>query len=66
MHTENPFRLVKRPKNNRARDRRLEVGEEEKLVSAAKLTSSARIIGFALETAMRRGELVNMHWKHVD
>ena len=66
MHIENPVRLIKRPKNNRPRDRRLEVGEEGKLVSAAKLSGLAQIIEFALETAMRRGELVDVRWTHVD
>jgi len=66
MHIENPVRLIKRPKCNRARDRRLEPGEEGRLLTAAKLSGSAKIIEFALETAMRRGELVDMRWTHVD
>jgi len=36
------------------------------LLTAAKLSGSAKIIEFALETAMRRGELVDMRWTHVD
>jgi integrase len=66
IHIENPVRLIKRPKCNRAWDRRLDPGEGGGLVAAAKLSGSAKIIEFALETAMRRGELVGMRWTHVD
>jgi integrase len=66
IHIENPVRFIKRPKNDRARDRRLDPGEEGRLIAAARLSGSAKIIEFALETAMRRGELVGMRWTHVD
>ena len=66
IHIENPVRLIKRPKSNKARDRRLDPGEEVKLLTAARLSGAAKIIEFAIETAMRRGELVDMRWSHVD
>ena len=51
-----------------ARDRRLEAGEEEILLNACEeyggFIRDAVII--AIETAMRRGEIANLKWKHVD
>jgi integrase len=51
------------------RERRLEDGEYEKLINAAKTRQNPYIlivIIFATETAMRRGEILNLSWRQVD
>ncbi len=65
----NPVRRVSKPAVNNARDRRLEAGEEERLLAeAAKHRSPLMkpLIIVALETAMRLGELLSIEWKDVD
>lgn len=77
----NPVGDVRRPKQPPGRERRLSEDEEEKLLSAlraaerdeqGRYTSAARnvwmrpLVAFAIETAMRRGELLALRWKDVD
>lgn len=70
----NPVSQLRMPKLPPARDRRLNGEEENKLLDAARRYETFRknagpvssIIRFALETAMRRGELVAMRWAHVN
>jgi integrase len=62
---QNPVELAAKPKPAKGRDRRLEEGEEEKLLKAAEPPFDS-IIGFALETAMRREEIARLEWKHVN
>lgn len=66
IHVDNPVRMLRRPKMNRPRERRLREGEEKKLIEAAGSYWLKQIIPFALETAMRRGELSRMQSRHVD
>ena len=62
---QNPIELVTNPKLNPGRERRLEEGEEEKLLEA--MTPIFRpIILFTLETGMRRGEIASLVWENVD
>ena len=61
---QNPVSMVSLPKVVRGRDRRLEQGEEEKLLSAT--DELKRIIIIALETGMRRGEILNIKKSHID
>ena len=61
---QNPVSMVSLPKIARGRDRRLEVGEEEKLLSSS--GELRRIIIPALETGMRRGEILNIKRSHID
>lgn len=81
MHIENPISMIRRPPENKARKRRLAVGEEEKLL--AELEESTRsergtfeaggthnpwirpLVILALETAMRRGEVLSLRWSDV-
>jgi integrase len=47
----------------------LEDGEFDRLEEAAKQTKNAHIwpiIVFAIETGMRRGEILGLHWEHVE
>ena len=60
----NPVSMVSLPKVGRGRDRRLEQGEEERLLSAS--DELKRIIIIALETGMRRGEILNIKKSHID
>ena len=54
----NPVALVRLPSQPNGRDRRLETGEEEKLLKALKDTPTVRtIVELTLETSMRRGEI---------
>jgi len=61
----NPIELVTKPKLGKGRERRLEDGEEEKLLehASAKLRP---IILFALATGMRREEIASLEWKGVN
>ncbi|WP_029918168.1 integrase [Pelobacter seleniigenes] len=62
----NPVKAVERPSTaSSARARRLEEGEEERLLKAAH-DDLKPIICFALETAMRREEIACLTWKQVD
>ena len=72
----NPVDLVKgqRPKLPGGRDRRLVGDEQTRLLTAARAYDAgphagigiANIITWAIETAMRRGEIAAMRWEHLD
>ncbi len=66
----NPVELVKgqRPKLPPGRTRRLVGDEETRLLDAARTYGGeiGPIITWAIETAMRRGEIAAMRWEHVD
>ena len=69
MMSSNPVDRVKMPPSSPARNRRLEDGEFERLEEAAKQTKNPHIwpvIVFAIETGMRRGEILGLRWEHVD
>lgn len=57
-----------RPKLPRGRDRRLLDGEEAHLLAGCRAYGGPieAIVAFALETAMRRGEIAAMRWEHLD
>lgn len=65
INMENPVRLIRRPKNNRPRDRRLNEGELEVILSSTESLTLSSIVLFALETAMRRGEIAKAKWNHL-
>ncbi|TDN68242.1 site-specific integrase [Paraburkholderia sp. BL10I2N1] len=75
----NPVELVRKPHANNARTRRIvaaeadtasarqtEAGELERVVAASGSDLLPAIIWLAVETAMRRGEIVDLLWEHVD
>jgi len=65
----NPIKNIKLPTPNKARDRRLEKGEEKKLLKecdASKNTWLGAIVRLAIETGMRKGELLKIQWEHVN
>ena len=57
--------MISLPKADNARTRRLEIGEEQKLLDTNN-QKLRRIIVLALETAMRRGEILNIKRSHID
>ena len=69
MLPSNPVDRVKMPPSSPARNRRLEDGEFDRLEEAARQTKNPHIwpvIVFAIETGMRRGEILGLRWEHVD
>ena len=81
----NPLSLVRRAKEDNARDRRFEGTEQERLIDALsnrsrpeqradgkKYPSGSKnpwvlpIVQFAVETAMRRGEILSLTWNNVN
>jgi len=81
IHVENPIRRVKRPEKAKARDRRFSAEEEAYLFAAltggerqsdGTFSKGARnpwllpLVQLAIETAMRRGELLSLDWENVD
>lgn len=65
---KNPLAAVKMPTVNDARDRRLIEGELEILFEASKACRNPYtrpIIEFAIQSAMRRSEILRIRWQHV-
>ncbi len=66
----NPVLLIKKPSSKgSARDRRLLTGEEERLIAACRQYGNiwlAPIVMFAIETAMRRSEILSLRWDNID
>ena len=62
----NPVFQIRKPKLPPGRDRRLGIGELEKILSNTESRHLSDIVRFALETAMRRGEIAGMTWEMVD
>lgn len=65
----NPVRQIKLPSDSKPRERRLEDGDDTRLSEA--ITSNSAwylrpLITLAVETGMRRGELLSIRWKDVD
>jgi integrase len=67
--TDNPLKRVTLPQPQNARSRRLNAGELQRLKEAFKRTRNPlpfAIIVFAIETGLRRGEILQLQWPHVD
>ena len=65
----NPVKMVRRPSVPNGRKRRLEEGEEERLLAACDSGRTALmrpLLILAVETGMRRGELLGLCWADVD
>jgi integrase len=66
---DNPLTLIRFPKSNPPRERRLKKGEYERLKVASAETKVEYLwpmIEIALATCMRRGEILSLEWKHID
>ena len=69
VEVDNPLVDVRRAKNSEPRQRRLEGGEWAVLMSKLGLTRNKLvkpIIRFAIETGMRRGEILAAQWSAID
>lgn len=65
----NPLTDVLKPSANKPRDRRLDEGEAELLLAACSTCRNPFIlpmVRLAIETGMRRGELLNASWDDID
>ncbi len=62
----NPVRQIRMPKLPSGRDRRLSSEELERIATAAGSKEFGNLLRFAVETGMRRGEIVSMKWEQVD
>jgi integrase len=65
----NPVKQITKPKQNKPRDRRLEAGEEQQLLAACSESRNPYFKAFvvvAIETAMRRGEMLSLQRQHID
>jgi len=65
----NPVELIRKPTVSNSRDRRLEEGEEEKLLKACRRQGNTwlePLVILAIETAMRKGEMLAMDWKLIN
>ena len=65
----NPVRQIRMPKAGKARQRRLEAGEEDALLEACKASRAYYLHSFvvlAIETGMRSSEMLRMRWEHVN
>lgn len=61
----NPIQDIKRPSQGQPRTRRLQAGEEQRLLIELE-PRYARVVRFALATGMRRGEILALLWRHTD
>jgi len=62
----NPVETVSKPRVTNARNRRITNEEIDALSTATGSAELGIFIRLAVETAMRRGELCNLRWEHVD
>ena len=63
----NPVKMVRRPTVPQGRKRRLEDGEEERLLAACdrgRTPLLKQLVVLAIETGMRRGEMLGLRWEH--
>lgn len=66
---QNPCKLVTRPSPPRGRTRRLMGDEDLRLLAAAdrgRASYMRPLIVLAIETGMRRSELLSLEWQHID
>ena len=71
INIANPVLMIKKPVGSQGRSRVLDDVETIRLINALKPTGRKSIwmqplVQLALETAMRRGELLGLRWDHVD
>ncbi|MCK9296192.1 MAG: site-specific integrase [Desulfobulbaceae bacterium] len=65
----NPVQAIRLPATSKARDRRLQGDEEERLLAVCGSSRSVAlkdIVILAIETAMRLGELLSLRWSEID
>lgn len=62
----NPVKLIKLPPLRNARERRVSDAEIEAIIAASGSALLPPVVRLAVETAMRRSEIVGLRWEHVD
>lgn len=70
----NPIKSIGKPKVNNSRERRLSALEHKYLIAALTNTGAGerqnnevlRVVLFAIETAMRQGEILSLAWSDID
>ncbi len=65
----NPVKAISKPRVSRARQRRVSQDEWKRLLEASSRCTNRflrPVATFALETGMRRGELLNARWRDID
>ncbi|WP_153109336.1 site-specific integrase [Propionivibrio limicola] len=65
----NPVAKIRKPRDSRSRDRRLTAAEWDALECECRKSRNpwlASALTFAVETAMRQGEMLSLEWRHVD
>ena len=63
---QNPVGAIRRPPPGKGRDRRLYDGELDRILATCLHPELPSLIQLAIETAMRRGELVSLRWDATD
>jgi integrase len=69
LPVNHPCTLVRRPPQSRPRNRRLQGDEEQRLLAVCRAARNPGLVHFvalAIETGMRRGELLALQWANVD
>ncbi|WP_312470148.1 site-specific integrase [Brucella sp.] len=65
---QNVVKMIRRPTINNARSRRLTASEEQRLLEACdegKVDCFRTLVILAIETGMRRGEILGLKWTHI-
>lgn len=65
----NPVAKIRKPRESKSRDRRLTAKEWDALERECGKSRNpwlATALTFAVETAMRQGEMLSLQWKHID
>ena len=62
----NPAQGIRRPKLPQGRNRRASIDELQRIIAVTQSSTLKTLIPLAVETAMRRGEMVLFEWKDVD
>jgi integrase len=73
INIDNPVRLVRKPPTPQGRSRTVNEAEMLRILDALTPRSTRRVspwmkplVELAVETAMRRGELLGLRWEHID
>lgn len=66
ININNPASLVERPESSKHRERRVSEDELDAIGKATGSPTLLAILRLAIETAMRRGEILSLHWADVD